>query len=135
MACTTVHQVDGLLVGLEEEVAGVDTGDIDGLEEALHRWGGAPWSTTPPCRFSSHPVLHHKHFLVVELSHSLVFAYSSIRPHLTRWGVVLEEVVVLLVEEVLVLVLEEVVVLVVEEVVVLVLEEVMVVLLHVCSPD
>jgi len=72
-------QVDGLLVGLEEEVGVVNTMDIDGLEEALHR-------------FSSHPVLHHNHFLVVELSHSLVFAYSSIRPHLTRWVELEEEV-------------------------------------------
>ena len=78
---------------LEHLLEDVDTGDTVVLEELVHH-------------YSDHPVLHPNHYLVsnrsmimcgrsesrrlnclqvVELEHSLVFAYASLRPHLSRW--------------------------------------------------
>lgn len=57
---------------VEDDLEGlVTTRDPVLLEEMIHRY----WE---------HPVLHPNHYLVVELCHSLVFAYAALRPNLSR---------------------------------------------------
>jgi len=57
---------------VEDDLEGlVTTRDPILLEEMIHRY----WE---------HPVLHPNHYLVVELCHSLVFAYAALRPNLSR---------------------------------------------------
>jgi len=57
---------------IEDDMEGLVTSrDPALLEEMIHRY----WE---------HPVLHPNHYLVVELCHSLVFAYAALRPNLLR---------------------------------------------------
>jgi len=61
-----------LMDKVEEDMEGLVTSrDPILLEEMIHRY----WD---------HPVLHPNHYLVVELCHSLVFAYAALRPNLSR---------------------------------------------------
>ena len=60
---------------LEALSKGVDMGDVDQLEELLYRLGDGT-------------ILHPCHYIILEISHSLVFAYSShkniTRPQMDR---------------------------------------------------
>ena len=75
----TVHlfQIDGELERVEAEVAGVDQSSAEELESEIDR-------------LSRHPLLHSRHYILIELAHSLVFAYSQqpaaslTRPNLER---------------------------------------------------
>jgi len=64
--------IEALMDKVEDDLEGlVTTRDPVLLEEMIHRY----WE---------HPVLHPNHYLVVELCHSLVFAYAALRPNLSR---------------------------------------------------
>ena len=62
--------VDTEVDKLEALSRGVDMGDVDQLEELLYRLGDGT-------------ILHPRHYIILEISHSLVFAYNS-RKTLTR---------------------------------------------------
>ena len=67
--------VDTEVDKLEAISQGVDIGDVDKLEELLYRLGDGT-------------ILHPRHYIILEISHSLVFAYSShkdlTRPQMDR---------------------------------------------------
>lgn len=67
--------VDTEVDKLEAMSQGVDMGDVDQLEELLYRLGDGT-------------ILHPSHYIILEISHSLVFAYNShktlTRPQMDR---------------------------------------------------
>ena len=67
--------VDTEVDKLEAMSQGVDMGDVDQLEELLYRLGDST-------------ILHPSHYIILEISHSLVFAYNShkvlTRPQMDR---------------------------------------------------
>ena len=77
---------------VEEDLEGlVTTRDPALLEEMIHRQAVLEIQSSnhityslltyidPYIRYWDHPVLHPNHYLVVELCHSLVFAYAALR--------------------------------------------------------
>ena len=60
---------------LEEEAAQADTGDPDTLEELLWRLGGGG---------EGEVLLHPHHYILIEIAHSLVFAYNSHNRYCSR---------------------------------------------------
>ena len=67
--------VDTEVDKLEAMSQGVDMGDVNQLEELLYRLGDGT-------------ILHPSHYIILEISHSLVFAYNShkvlTRPQMDR---------------------------------------------------